>query len=308
MLVKSQQASNLRWQEWIKVESTRRYLYAAFICSNLLVVTYDLQPGFGITQDLEFGLFEEEKLWGAPTTDDWEALRVSRSLPPTKTIRSFMEDFLTGMIDNNTQAPYYVSELTSFVIIHAVNMYAQNLSQITCFSSSKCSDNSGVTHNAMLNALANLSRCRKILDLARPGGIEYVWNEPDDSLLPNCKAMLRVAYTRLFLQARMPDNILQLGDCPEGNEKLLMRFVDTRQERGPVITEAMLSMHEAFSLPAKAGCPLVQKIAAIRWSVEHAVAGWGCGKSPLQKQYTMMGLLTFSRGNTPIAFSLAALS
>ena len=301
--MQSQQASKLRWQEWIEIESTRRYLCAAFICSNLLVVAYDLQPGFGITQDLEFGLLEEEKLWTAPTAEDWEALRVSRPSPPTKTIRSVMEDILTGKIDNSTQAPYYVSEFTGLVITHAISLYARNLSQITC------SNNSGITYNAiLLDVLASLARCREILDLARPGGIEYVWNEPEDSLLLNCEAMLRVAYTRLFLQTRMPDNILQLCESPEGNKKLLMRFASTRQERGPLITEAMLSMYETFSMPTKAGYLLVQKTAAISWSVEHAVAGWGCGKSSLQTRYVMMGFLMLSRGYSPITFSLAALS
>lgn len=283
LLAKSPEVSTLRWQEWIEIESVKRYLCATFICSNLLVVAYDLPPGFGITQDLEFGLLEEDKLWTAATAEDWQALRMSNPPLPTKTIRSVMEDMLTGTIDSSINAPYYVSEFTGLVIIHAVSLYARNLSQITRFSSSTGSDNSGVKPNAiLLDALASLARCREILDLARPEGFEDVWYGSEGSLLLNCEAMLRVAYTRLFLQARMPDNILLLGDNSEGNAKLLMRFVSTRQERGPLITEAMASMCDAFSVPAKAGYLLVQKTAAMSWSVERTVAGWSCGKSAVQ--------------------------
>lgn len=245
---------------------------------------YGLPPGLGITQDLEIEVLKEEKLWNASTAEEWRALRDSEISSPTKTIRDVMGDMLAGTTNDSTEySPYYVSGFTALVITHAVNVYAWNLSQLTHLHISPFSDLSGVAPNTLLsNALTTLARCREVLQLARPEGIESLWNNPEGPLLLSCEAMLRVAYTRLFLNASMPDGIVLLLNSPEENVRLLTRFVAARQERSPLIIKAMANMCEAFSVPSKAGYLLVQKTAAISWSVEHAVAGWGCGKFPDQ--------------------------
>lgn len=255
-----------------------------FICSSLLVLVYDVPPGVGITHDLEIELLEEEKLWNAATEEHWQALRDFRSPSPARTIRSVMGDMLAGKTNDSLDSSlYYVSGFTTLVIIHALNMYAWNLSQFSNVCISPFSDLSGVAPNTLLtNALTTLVRCREVLQLARPEGIESLWNNPEGPLLLNCEAMLRVAYTRLFLSASMPEGLVLLLNTPEENVRLLASFVAAPQERTPLVTKVMASMCEAFSVPSKAGYLLVQKTAAINWSVEHAVAGWGCGKSQME--------------------------
>lgn len=244
------------------------------------MLVYDVPPGFGITQDLEIDLLEEEKLWNAVTAEDWRTLRDSGSPSPARTIRSVMGDMLAGKMNDSTEnSLYYISGFTTLVIIHALNMYAWNLSQFSHVYISPSSDLSGVASNTLLtNALTTVGRCREILQLARPEGVESLWNNPEGPLLLNCEAVLRVAYTRLFLSASMPEGLVLLLNFSEKNGQFLANFVAAPQERTPLMTEVMASMSEAFSVPSKAGYLLVQKTAAISWSVEHAIASWGCGK------------------------------
>lgn len=244
-----------------------------FICSSLLVLVYDIAPGVGITQDLEFELLEEEKLWNAANAEDWRALRESASPSPPRTIRSVMGDMLAGKTNDNIDGSlYYVSGFTTLLIIHGLNLYAWNLSQFSHVYISPFSDLSGVASNTLLtNALLTFARCSEVLQLARPEGIESLWNNPEGPLLLNCEAMLRVAYTRMFLSASMPEGLVLLSNPSDENVRLLANFVAAPQERTPLITKVMTSMCEAFSVPSKAGYLLVQKTAAINWSVEHYV-------------------------------------
>ena len=251
-----------------------------FVCSSLLVLIYDVPPGVGITHDLEFESPSEEKLWNAATAEEWRSLNGLRLSSPRRTIRSVMEDMLAGKTNDNAGngALYYVSGFTTLIIIHALNMYAWNLSQLSQICMSQSSDLSGVTSNTLVtNALHTFARCHEVLELAKPSGIESFWNNPEGPLLLNCEAMLRVAYTRLFLSGGMPEGLVLLLNPPSHNVRLLEEFVASPQERTPLINKVMANMCEAFSVPAKAGYLLVQKTAAINWSVEHAVAGWGCG-------------------------------
>lgn len=269
---------SISYKEWIEIEATKRYLCASFVCSSLLVVVYDLPPGFSITHDLDFDALDEEKLWNAPTEEAWQALRVSTS-NASLTIRRVMDDMLSGSLTANDQAPYYVSGFTALVIIHAIGMYSRNLSQFTQFKTAVFSDPTENVQNMLFTAaLSSFARCREILNIARPDCSDFVWNEPEGPLLSNCEAMLRVAYTRLFLYEMMPDSLMLFSNSPEENTGLLRKLVSTKQRRGPLITKAMSSMCEGFSVPAKAGYLLVQKTASISWSVEHAIAGWGCGE------------------------------
>lgn len=253
-----------------------------FICSSLLVIMYDIPPGAGITQDLEIEVLEEEKLWTAATAEDWQSLRNSGSRSQSRTIRSVMGDMLAGRTNDSVDGSlYHISGFTTLVVIHGVNMYAWNLSQFCHLSASAHADLSGFTSNTLLtNTLMTLGRCREVLQLARPEGIESVWNNPEGPLLLNCEAMLRVSYTRLFLSSSMPEGITLLLNTSAEHAGLLAQFVAARQERTPLVTKVMASMFEAFSVPSKAGYLLVQKTAAINWSVEHAIAGWSCGRHP----------------------------
>lgn len=258
-----------------------------FIQSSLLVLLYDFPPGFSITRDLEIELLDQEKLWNAPSAEHWRNLQAKEPVLPARTIRNVMEDMLAGKIyndnnndNNNNESLYYVSGFTGLVIIHAVNVYAWNLGQLGHLHFAPSRDLSGVASNTILtNALTTLARCGEVLQIARPEGTESFWNSSEGPLLLNCEAILRVAHSRLFLSASMPEGVALLLNNPPDNVRLLTKFVAAPQERTILITKVMISMCEAFSVPSKAGYLLVQKTAAINWSIEHAVAGWSCGKS-----------------------------
>lgn len=161
-----------------------------------------------------------------------------------------------------------------------MNIYAWSLSQLTFAHNPSTSDLSNpISHELLKSTLATLARCRELLNDTALDSIESMWNSPEGQLLLNGEAMLRVTYTRLFQVRAMPNGMALFLNTASEDSKHLAHFVSTEQSRGPLITKVMSNMCEALSVPSKAGYLLVQKAAAISWSVEHAVAGWGCSTS-----------------------------
>ena len=260
------------------LESNKRLLCSMFIYSNLLVVAFDIPPVFGIVQDLEIPLLAEEALWNAPTAEAWRTLRDARPPAPPQTIRNVMAEMLTGE-NGDFPGQCAISGFTALMTIHAVNILAWNLSQFSQLPILLSMDSCGNAAHALLsNTLKTLARCQDVLRRAKPEGIESLWSTSEGALLLNCEAMLRVAYTRIFLNVHLPERLVLLFSTSRTKSDLLKRFVASEQYRDPVVTKIMANMCDAFSVPFKAGYLLVQKTAAISWSVEHAMAGWGCGR------------------------------
>jgi hypothetical protein len=56
-----------------------RLLYGIYIMSSMASLAYDLPPMFSVTQDLEIELLDEEKLWEASNSQEWDRLRQERA-------------------------------------------------------------------------------------------------------------------------------------------------------------------------------------------------------------------------------------
>ncbi|KAH7161040.1 hypothetical protein EDB81DRAFT_783748 [Dactylonectria macrodidyma] len=265
------------WEEWIERESMKRLLCAMFMKSNLLLILYDVVPGFDTSQDLDIEALEEERLWNAPTAATWEAMR-QEVIPCTKSIRDILADMLSEIPpdEDDVAESYGMSGFTALVAVHAVNIHNWHLSQVSR-TMRRGMKTAGIAPNAMLqHSLAALTRCREVLRLSRPNGAEPMWDDPEGPLLFNCEAMLRAAYARLFTDASLPQRFTILCASSEDRQTALREFVEAKQERSALMTKAVSHVLESILIPIKVGYLLVQKTAAFSWSVETAVSAWAC--------------------------------
>ncbi|KAF7555081.1 hypothetical protein G7Z17_g2416 [Cylindrodendrum hubeiense] len=264
------------WEEWILRESMKRLLCSMFIKSNLLLILYDMVPGFDTSQDLDVETLEEERLWNAPTAAAWEAMR-QVVIPCTKSIRDVIGDMLSESSDEDDVAePYCVSGFTALVAVHAVNVHNWHLSQVSR-TMNRGMKTAGFAPNIMLqHSLAALTRCHEVLRLSRHNGVEPMWDDPEGPMLFNCEAMLRAAYARLFTNMNLPQRFTILCASSEDRKTALRRFVVAKQERSALMTKAVAHVLESILIPIKVGYLLVQKTAAFSWSIETAVSAWGC--------------------------------
>lgn len=260
----------------------KRLLCGMFMKSNLLLILYDVVPGFDTSQDLDIEALEEERLWNAPTAAAWEAMRQA-VIPCTKSIRDILADMLSEVPPDEDEVAdsYGVSGFTALVAVHAVNIHNWHLSQVSR-TMRRGMKTAGIAPNAMLqHSLAALTRCREVLRLSRPNGAEPMWDDPEGPLLFNCEAMLRAAYARLFTDASLPQRFTILCASSEDRQTALRDFVAAKQERSALMTKAVGHVLESILIPIKVGYLLVQKTAAFSWSVETAVSAWACGQYSL---------------------------
>ncbi|KAH8648245.1 hypothetical protein BGZ61DRAFT_547744 [Ilyonectria robusta] len=276
-LRRSQPPRRHTWEEWIERESMKRLLCGMFMKSNLLLILYDVVPGFDTSQDLDIEALEEERLWNAPTAAAWEVMRQA-VIPCTKSIRDILADMLSEVPPDEDEVAdsYGVSGFTALVAVHAVNIHNWHLSQVSR-TMRRGMKTAGIAPNAMLqHSLAALTRCREVLRLSRPNGAEPMWDDPEGPLLFNCEAMLRAAYARLFTDASLPQRFTILCASSEDRQTALRDFVAAKQERSALMTKAVGHVLESILIPIKVGYLLVQKTAAFSWSVETAVSAWAC--------------------------------
>ncbi|KAF4834368.1 hypothetical protein CGCTS75_v003063 [Colletotrichum tropicale] len=241
------------WQLWIELESWKRLIGGIFIESTLTMVIYEVNPGFHATQDLEIPVYSDEILWNAGSPDAWRETYISigtKKESRRHTIKDVLVDILLeGKYHANTM-PYHVSPLTALVAVHAL-----------------------VVH--MWQRFQSLSRCDDFLqgvrsELPHADADEHE-KDQECSLVFNCQAILRIAYTRIA----GPSIRISLMNTDDADvDAAISSFVTAKMERSPELLYIISKSFEGFKIPVKIGHLLVRKTAAFRWSVEHAVAGW----------------------------------
>src|ERR1700733_10925825 len=98
----------------------------------MISITYGVTPLFSTTHDLIIEMPCEEKLWNAPSTEQWASLRDFPVSSPIKTIREAMAALILARKEKNANAsPLYVSAFTTVVLMHAVNVHMWTQLQFT---------------------------------------------------------------------------------------------------------------------------------------------------------------------------------
>ncbi|KAH0169772.1 hypothetical protein KCU67_g2922, partial [Aureobasidium melanogenum] len=273
---------NASWEQWVLRETLKRLLYGIYIMSSMASLAYDLPPMFSVTQDLEIELLDEENLWEASNSQEWDRLRQERAHQSKITLRHAFTHLVLGKehpLSAATILPMRWTAFSTSTIMHAVNIYMWNLMQCTqSFSAFAVGDstNSALKAAMVSQTEAAVARCYALLTADRPEG-ERTSDDPEGPLLFNCLALLRSAHIRVFTGADNFDRITLLSGSPRHVSASVDAFVSGNAlERGPLMTRAVDKAYGGFLTPIKAGYLLVRKTAALTWSLEHPIAAWDC--------------------------------
>lgn len=271
----------MTWEEWIRLEETKRALCAMFVLSDLIYVTFNITPGFVTERDLLIEVPDPEGLWAAQTAEDWEEVRRPYINSPRHTIQGILTRMIQIPTDNQAVTErYYMSGFTALVIMHAVNIHLWHLNQL---SQSVRPFSFGIwPHESLQTALlhaavSTLERCQAALLSESPKDSKFAWDDPRNVMLFNCNAVLRSAYSRLLPPSHNFNRLSLLTDDRDIIMGEVERYVDIRLERTVFVTKAAQKAYEGFLIPVTIGNLLVSKTAALHWSVDQAVAGWDSG-------------------------------
>ncbi|KAH0280824.1 hypothetical protein KCU91_g728, partial [Aureobasidium melanogenum] len=275
-------SANATWEQWILRETSKRLLYGIFLMSSMASLAYDLPPMFSVTQDLDIELLDEEKLWEASDSHEWDRLRQERDHQSKITLRHAFTHLVLGkehLLSAAATSPLRWTAFSTSIIMHAVNIYMWNLMQCTqSFGAFAVGDatNSALKAAMVSQTEAALARCYALLTPDRPEG-ERTSDDPEGPLLFNCLALLRSAHIRVFTGADNINRMTLLSGSARHVSASIDAFVSgDALERGPLMTRAIDKAYGGFLTPIKAGYLLVRKTAALTWSLEHPIAAWDC--------------------------------
>ncbi|KAF2502680.1 hypothetical protein BU16DRAFT_16843 [Lophium mytilinum] len=278
LLADTRRDEDLTWEEWTCKESSKRVLCAFFILSDMIAITYGVTPGFSTTHDLIIEMPCEEKLWNASSTEQWASLRDFQVSSPIKTIREAMATLiLARKEDSVNSSPLCISAFTTVVLMHAVNVHMWTQLQFTQSFSQDASEvgPDGSLQSVLLSAASTaLARCQGALTQGHADDPGSTWSETEGPLMFNCRALLRIAYNRIFTDSAAFNRMALLADNPQEVKQALTVYVFAKQQRSHHHTKAVAKAFEGLLAPVRIGLMLVRKTAAFNWSVEHAVAGW----------------------------------
>ncbi|PNS14175.1 hypothetical protein CAC42_6688 [Sphaceloma murrayae] len=282
-------SDNQNWHDWIELESSKRILYATFVLSNLLNITYGIPPALSILQDGEVDMPDDEALWNAPTRDQWRLRLVVRKPRPRFTMRDAVVQLMHGETAANGSLFTDWSPLIATIAMHAISVQMWNgiqcvhlyeegksLSSVMSSVPDPASATFGYDYirvRSFRHLENSLSRCRTMIMRSNAEG-ETTWSDYDGPLLFNCAALLRIAYARSLTGIGALNRIVLLSGDGKLVERMIADYVTAPQTRGAYLNKVMGHIFEGFCTPIKAGMLLTQKTAALTWSIEHAIAGW----------------------------------
>lgn len=236
-----------------------------------------------MVHDGEVEMPDEEALWSAATEEQWQQRMATRESHVPVNLRDAVSRLMYGKEPEvPMSSSWNWSPFAATVVMHAVSVQMWNMMQST-HSFSALSVEAHV-HESLKSLLTSqteiaLARCHAMITRER-SEIEHTWTESEGPLVFNCLATLRVAYVRSFTGIGSMNRMLLLSDDHSEIMKAIRDYVASPQSRGPFMSRAIAQAFEGFFIPIKAGMLLVQKTAALSWSIEHAIAGWDCGKFP----------------------------
>uniref|UniRef100_A0A0B7K3E6 Xylanolytic transcriptional activator regulatory domain-containing protein n=2 Tax=Bionectria ochroleuca TaxID=29856 RepID=A0A0B7K3E6_BIOOC len=263
------------WRQWAAHESMKRYMCTCIILGNLLNIAYGINPGFSVLDECDVEIPDDDELWDATTSSQWESLTHSKPRPPLVSLGKAASMFFTDSdrVENLPRDGWSWSPFATSAVIHQVAIAVWYLTQGQQACNNVTQDTRERSRPESIRIEAALSQCRELL-IRRSGGNDKAWNEEDSPLLFNACAILRVSYGRAFMIVRFLDRSLLIKDNSQDKLAILQRYHAASQKRGQFITLAVNRALEGFAIPIRAGIFLIQKTAAFKWSVEHALAAW----------------------------------
>lgn len=263
-----------------ELTSFLRLLHAIFIFCNLITTTYGISPALSVLQDGDVELPCEEMLWNAPTADVWQQCVVQAKEQKKLSLLEGVSRLMNSYGPSETPSEDLIwSPFTAVLILHAVSVQFWHLSQHTALYQSTALP---TATNEALSVLQNqnatvLARCHVHISRARDSR-NHLWGEAEGPLLFNSLSILRLIYLRAFNGVNSIDRSILLRSSAFQATEALQAFISAPQTRNHFITKVAGQVLDGIMTGSRVGRRLVQKTAALTWSLEIAISGWDSGK------------------------------
>lgn len=228
--------------------------------------------------DAEIELPQEEVFWDATSSTQWLDLKTSRTEGPNIRIIDAVNHVLFIKPLGRADSALCWSTFATTLVMHAVNVHIHSLIQCTqsfaMFPSDHTSQSMSVA--AVHQAEIALERCQNLF-ANRHSEHEQTLDDPGGSRRSNGLALLRVAYVRSCTEVEPLNQMMLLSTNPENRADDIHAYVRSSQKRTTSVTNTARMALDGLFTAVKAGTVLAMKTAALKWSIDHAIADWNCG-------------------------------
>lgn len=109
-----------------------RLLFAIFIVSTLISVTYGVPPGISLMQDAELEMPDKECLWNAKSEEVWKSELNKQCLSTQPSLNDALRRIMYGKeIEGSSETHWDWSPFATVIVMHAVSIQMWHVMQCT---------------------------------------------------------------------------------------------------------------------------------------------------------------------------------
>lgn len=251
--------ADVSWEEWVRIEITKRTKLIVFCFFNLHCIVYNIPPLI-LNSEIKLSLPSSEAEFKAQSAEAW---REARQNGPQ--ILEFQEA-LHHLFSRGKDKAGWNSSLGNYVLIHALIQHIFFVRQIA-----KCRYDGPDLKSDEVTSLEHALRNWQIGWKRNPES-SLDPTDPNGPVAFNSTALLRLAYIRLSVDTG-PGRALDTRDPVQ----IANAFRESPAiKRTPKLVRAVLHSAHALSVPVKIGVRLVAKTQTFIWSIQHSLCSLEC--------------------------------
>ncbi|KAK2740643.1 hypothetical protein FQN57_006012 [Myotisia sp. PD_48] len=253
--------ANDSWEEWIRIETTKRTKLIVYCFFNLHCIVYNI-PSLLLNAEINLALPSSSAEFKATTRNEW--FESKKQAPPEL---NFQEALYRLFSEDGNDVVATNSALGNYILIHAIIQDIFFLRQLSRGRADRTREIAPNDVAALELALRNWQTGWK-----RNPESSLDPQDPNGPVAFNSTALLRLAYIRLTIDIG-PGRALDTRDP-------LRIAIAIREsppiKRTPKLVRAVLHSAHALSIPVKIGIRLVARTQVFVWSIQHSLCSLEC--------------------------------
>ncbi|TVY60653.1 Transcriptional regulator ADR1 [Lachnellula suecica] len=260
--LKSQPISDdILWEDWVRLETTKRTKLIVFCFFNLHCIVYNIPPLI-LNSEIKLALPSSAAEFKASNSAAWERERMN---VPAET--GFQEALRRLFTRSGRDIAGWNSSLGNYVLIHALIQHIFFVRQVAQCRFDRPGDLTNEDTSSLEHALRTWQAGWK-----RNPESSLDPSDPNGPVAFNSTALLRLAYIRLNINTG-PYRSLDTRDPVQ----IANAFHESPPiQRTPKLVRAVLHSAHALSVPVKIGIRLVAKTQTFVWSIQHSLCSLEC--------------------------------
>ncbi|KUJ11211.1 uncharacterized protein LY89DRAFT_595433 [Mollisia scopiformis] len=251
---------DVSWEEWVRIEITKRTKLIVFCFFNLHCIVYNIPPLI-LNSEIKLSLPSSAAEFKAQSAEAWREARQNGLI-----ILEFQEALRRLFSRGGKDKTEWNSSLGNYVLIHALIQHIFFVRQIA-----KCRYDGPDLKSEEVTSLEHALRNWQIGWKRNPES-SLDPTDPNGPVAFNSTALLRLAYIRLNVDTG-PGRALDTRDPIQ----IANAFRESPAiKRTPKLVRAVLHSAHALSVPVKIGVRLVAKTQTFIWSIQHSLCSLEC--------------------------------